>query len=200
MEPEVALLAELVVEIEGRRQVDDVANGVDVDATIVLNEVRVLRLHEETDVVVVFFHAVTQVQSDVVCVVFVFRVAAETAVECIRLFQIASNVGGPGFPLAVFRLNAVEGVSVQVAVVVGLAVALVLAVAQLVAGLQVCTLPERFAVGGAHYVAAIVRGRRIVAGGVVGRVEALLILDAKEVDGIVAGIKVFAIATVGFHP
>ena len=199
VEPEVALLAELVVEVEGRRQVDDVAYGVDVDTAVVLDEVGVLRLDEETDVVVVFLDAVAQVQSDVVCVVLVFRVAAETAVECGGLFQIASNGCRPGVPLAVFRKDAVEGVGVHAAVVVGLAVAFVLTVAQLVAGLQVCALPERFAVGAAHYVAAIVRGRRVVAGGVVGGVETCLILDAEEVDGIVAGILVFAVSAVGFQ-
>ena len=94
-----------------------------------------LRLDEDTDVVVVFLDAVTQVQPDVVGVVFVFRVAAETAVEGSGQFQIASDVGGPGVPLAVLRMDAVEGVGVHVTVVVGLAVAFVLTVTQLVAGL-----------------------------------------------------------------
>ena len=62
-----------------------------------------------------------------------------------------------------------------------------------------CTLPERFAIGAAQYVAAIVRGCRTVAGGVVGGVETCLILDTEEVDGIVAGILVFAVAAVGFQ-
>ena len=54
------------MEVERRREVDDGADGVDENASVVLDEVRVLGLDEETDVVVVLLYAVAQCQADVV--------------------------------------------------------------------------------------------------------------------------------------
>ena len=39
VKPNVALLMELVVEVDGRRQVHDVSDGIDIHAAVVLNEV-----------------------------------------------------------------------------------------------------------------------------------------------------------------
>ncbi len=44
VEPDVLLIAELIVEVDGRRKVHHVADGIDVNASIVLYEIRVLGL------------------------------------------------------------------------------------------------------------------------------------------------------------
>ena len=54
MEPDILLVRELVVEVERRRDIRHVADGVDVDATVVLDVIGVLRLHKHAHVVVVF--------------------------------------------------------------------------------------------------------------------------------------------------
>ena len=78
--------------------------------------------------------------------------------------------------------------------VIGLAVALVLVVTQLVVDLQVGTLPERFAVEGTEHVAFVVRWGGVIAGGEVGGVLTGYVLHAVQINLIVRGIAVLAVA------
>ena len=91
-------------------------------------------------------------------------------------------------------MDALEGILLKVAEVVGLAVALVLAVAQFVAGLQVGALPEGLAVLSVDPVAAVVARGAVVAGGEVGGVFAGDVLHAVEVYLVVRGIVVLTVA------
>ena len=75
------LVTEVIVKIQRRREINDVTDSINIDATIVLNEIRVLRLYQETNVVVVLLLPVAQSQTDVVRVVLIFRVATEVLVE-----------------------------------------------------------------------------------------------------------------------
>lgn len=79
--PDIMLVAELIVEVDGGCQIGDIANGIDIDTTIVLNEVRMLRLHKEANVVVVLFLVMTKRQADVVCIVLILREATEVLVK-----------------------------------------------------------------------------------------------------------------------
>ena len=67
--------------VERRCEVGDIADGINMNATIVLNKAGMLRLHEETDVVVVFFFAMTERKSHIMGVVLIFRETAERLVE-----------------------------------------------------------------------------------------------------------------------
>ena len=81
MYPDVLLVTEFIVEIEGWREIGHVTDGIDIHTTIVLNEVRMLWLHQESHIIVVFLLPVTQGQTDVVGIVLVFRIAAEVLVQ-----------------------------------------------------------------------------------------------------------------------
>ena len=69
------------MEVDHRGEVGDDADGIDVDATIVLYEVGALRLYEEADVVVVFLLTVAQGEAQVVGVVLILGESAEAPVE-----------------------------------------------------------------------------------------------------------------------
>ena len=202
LQAQCALVAEVVVEVKCRRQVGDVADGVDVDPTVVLNVVRVLGLHEEAQVVVILLLFVAQHEPQVVGVVLVLGETAERTVE-----EGSERVGGvwghrgdmvePGVPVAVFGLDTGKRVHGQMAEVIGLAVALVLVVAQLVAGLQVGTLPQGFAVGDITHVAVAVARRKVVPGGVVSGVLSCLVLLLEEVYFVVRRIALLVASATG---
>ena len=196
VQPDVVLVAELQMEVERRGEVRHVAHSVNIASTIVLNEVRVLGLYEDAHVVVVLLLPVAQRQSGVVGVVLILGIAAERAVE--EIVEVAVNGCEPVVPLPVDGHDALEDVRRLVAEVVGLAVALVLAVAQLVVGLQVGTLPEGLAVGGAQHVAAVVRRRGVVAGGEEGGVLTGLVLHAVEVHLVVRDVALLVVTSVAF--
>ena len=84
--------------------------------------------------------------------------------------------------------------------VVGLSVALVLAVAQFVVELQVGTLPEGFAVGGAQYVAALIRGSGVISGSIVGGVLSSLILHEEQAYFVVGRVLTIAASAAGLKP
>ena len=71
VEPDILLVRKLVVEVERRRDIRHVADSVDVDATVVLDVIGVLRLHKHAHVVVVFLLPVAEHETDVVGVVLV---------------------------------------------------------------------------------------------------------------------------------
>ena len=98
------LVGELVVEVDGRCQIGDVADGVHVDTTIILNEIGVLGLHKESHVIVVLLLPMTQGKAYVVRVIFIFGVAAEVAVE-IAVHRVVDR-GEPSVPLAIFGIDA----------------------------------------------------------------------------------------------
>ena len=191
VEPDVVLVAELIVEVECWCHVGHIADGVHIDAAIVLNEVGVLRLHQHTHVIVVLLLIVAQRQADVVGVVLILRIATEVGVE----IGVKGLKGAePGVPLTIIRGNAREGVLGHAAELVGLAVALVLIIAQLVVGLQVGTLPQRLTIGDAGHIALVVAGRGVIAGREIGRVLTCLIFYAKEVHIVVRRVAVLAVA------
>ena len=70
--PEVTLIAELIMEVECWREIGHIANGIDIEASVVLNEVRVLGLDEEADVVVVLLLVVAQRHPQIMGIVLVF--------------------------------------------------------------------------------------------------------------------------------
>ena len=166
VEPKVLLVGEFVVEVNGGRDVDHGTHRINVDASVVLNEVGMLRLNKDTHVVVVFLLPVTQRQTDVVGIVLVFGVAAEILVEIrrqgIRSTRRTDGVE-PRSPLTVIGYHTSKWIHRQMREVVSQTVALVLIIAQLVAGLQMGTLPERFAVEGREHITLIVRRCCIVA-------------------------------------
>ena len=59
MEPDVMLVAELIVEVDGGSEIDHIADGIHIDAAIVLNEIRALGLYEESQVIIVLLLSVT---------------------------------------------------------------------------------------------------------------------------------------------
>ena len=187
------------MEVERRGNIGDVADGVDVDATVVLDVVGVLRLHEDTHVVVVLLLPVAEHEADVVRVVLILGESAQALVEMVG-HELIGEATEPGIPLAVDGMDALEGVLRETAEVVGLAVALVLIIAQLVAGLQVSALPEGFAVLGVDHVAAVITRREVIAGGEVGGVLTGLVLQKEEVHLIVRGVVVLAVAQAAFEP
>ena len=81
MEPDVVLIGKLIVKVDGWGEIHHIADGIYIDAAIVLYEIGVLGLHEEAHVIVIFLLQVAQGQSHVVREVLVFRVAAEFLVE-----------------------------------------------------------------------------------------------------------------------
>ena len=203
VEPDVALLMEFVVEIDGRCQVHHISDGIDIHTAVVLDEVRPLGLCQHTHVVVVFLLPVAQCEADVVGVVLVFGIAAERTVQ--EIFQRPVERGklrflaNPCIPVAIFGSDAREHVDVLLAEVVGLSVALVAVEAQLIAGLQVRSLPEWFAVGGAQHIAAIVAGSGVVAGGEVGGVLSCLVLHSVEPHLVVRCVALLVAADAPFN-
>ena len=139
MQPDVVLVAELIVEVYRWSKIGDIADGVHVDAAVVLDEIGVLGLHEDTDVIVVLLLPVAQGETDVMRVVLVLRVAAKVAVE-ITVHRVIDR-REPCVPLAVFGIYAAEDIVGHVTEIIRLAVAFVLVVAQLVVGLKMPSLP-----------------------------------------------------------
>ena len=182
VEPDIVLVAELIMVIDCRREVYDVADGIDIDASVVLNEVGALWLEQHTHVVVVLFLPVAQGQTDVVGVVLIFREAAQVTVKIVVERHEVSN---PGIPLAIGRYDASEGIEVHVAEVEGLTVAFVLVVAQLVTCLQVCTFSKRFAVVGTQDIAAVVGRSGVVASREVGGILVGCVLHKEQMHIVV---------------
>ena len=60
------------MEVEGWRQIGHITNGIHINATIVLYEIRVLGLNEESDIVIVFLDLMTEGETQVVGIVLVF--------------------------------------------------------------------------------------------------------------------------------
>ena len=137
-----------------------------------------------------------QGEPDVVRVVLVLGITTQRSVE--EVVKMVADGREPGIPVAVSGGDVRKDVLRQMAEVVSLAVALVLVIAQLVVCLQVSPLPKRLAVGGAEHIAAVVGRGCVVAGSVVGGVATGLVLDEIEVDVVVRGILVLAVASAGF--
>ena len=186
------------MEVERRGDVGDVADGVDVDATVVLDVIGVLRLHEDTYVVIVFLLPVAEHKADVVGVVLVLGESAQALIEMVG-HELVREAAEPGVPLAVDGMDALEGILREMTEIVGLTVALVLIVTQLVAGLQVGTFPEGLAILGIDDVTAVIARREIVTSGEVGGVLVCHIFHAIEVYLIVRGVVVLAIAHAAFE-
>ena len=85
VDAQVADLAEAVAEVEGRGDVEDIACGVDADALVVLDIVRLLWLCHHTGVELPFgtYHAQHELHD--MRVVLIFRVAAQVRVEIIGI-------------------------------------------------------------------------------------------------------------------
>ena len=66
-----AELREAVTEVERRRNVDDVAHGVDANALVILDEARALRLHHDADVEVILLTYDAQHELELVNVVLI---------------------------------------------------------------------------------------------------------------------------------
>ena len=124
------------MEIERGGNVGDIADGIDIDATVVLDIVGVLRLYQDTHVVIVLLFPITEHKADVVGVVLILRESAQVLVEMIG-HELIGEATEPGIPLAVDGMDTLEGILREMTEVIGLAVALVLIVAQFVTGLQV---------------------------------------------------------------
>ena len=163
---DVLLVAELIVEVNGRREVGHRTHRVDIASAIVLNEVRTLGLHQDTHVIVILLLPMAQGETDVVRIVLILRIATEVLVEQSVHCHLV-EVANPGIPLTILGLDASEGVDCQMTEVIGLSVALVLVVAQLIVELQVGALPEGLAIEGAEHITLVVAGRGVVAGRIV---------------------------------
>ena len=153
MYPDVLLVTEFIVEIEGWREIGHITDGIDIHPTIVLNEVRMLWLHQESHIIIVFLLPVTQGQTDVVGIVLVLRITAEVTV---KIVVKGRNATKPGIPLAILWHDRGKGVDRHTTEIVGLTVALILTVTQLIVGLKVGTLPKRLAIEDAQHIALIV--------------------------------------------
>ncbi len=103
MKPDVALVAELIMEVERRRKVGDVSDGVNVNPSIILYEIRTLRLNQESHVIVIFLFPVSEGESHVMGKVLVFRIATQITVE-ILLHGIVDG-REPRIPIAINSLD-----------------------------------------------------------------------------------------------
>ena len=88
VDPEVTLIAELIMEVKCWSQIGDIADGVDIDTTIVLNEVRVLGLYKDADIIIIFLLTMTQREPQVVGVVLVLRKTTQVLVKVARHLRI----------------------------------------------------------------------------------------------------------------
>ena len=193
VQPQVALIAELIVEIECRRKVGYITHGIYIHTTVVLDKVRVLGLNQETDVVIVLLDTVAQVQAHVVGIVLILGIAAQVALQVI--VELIVHTVQPGIPGAVLGGDALEDVRRHVTEVVSQTVALILVIAQLVAELQVGTFPQGLAVGCTQHIAPVIGRRGAVTGSIVGRIVTILILLAEQQHLVVGYALVLAIAS-----
>ena len=81
LDAETALVGELIAEVERGRQVRDVPDRIHIDSAVVLNIVRVLRLNQESQVIVVFLLIIAQHHPDVMRIVLILRVTTQVPVE-----------------------------------------------------------------------------------------------------------------------
>ena len=197
MQPEVTLVIELIMEVERRCQVGDITDSIDIDTSVVLNEVRVLGLYKESYIEVIFLHIVTQGHAQVMGVVLVFRITAQVLVEV--GIHLVIDRPEPRIPVTVCGHDTGKDILWQMTEVISLAVALVLTITQLVVKLQMGTLPERFAIGGADDIATVIRRCRTIPGGIIGRVLPCLVLHLEEMYLIVGRVLILAVATVSLQ-
>ena len=130
-------------------------------------------------------------------VVLIFRVTTQVPVE--EAIQRAIYRREPCIPVAVMRIDTREDVLWLMTEIVGLTVALVLVVPQLIACLQMRSLPKRLTVGQIEHITTIIAGRTVVSGRVVGRVLASNILDTEQMHFIVRSALLLVIACAALH-
>ena len=88
------------MEIERRCQVGNSTDGVDILSPVVLDEVGMLGLYEESDVIVVFLHPMSQGEAEVMGIVLVFGIAAQVLVK--EFIHMVIDRPEPRVPFAVF--------------------------------------------------------------------------------------------------
>ena len=178
VDAQVGHLREAVAEVECRGDVEHGAGGVDIDALIVLYELRALRLEHHAHVEVVLLVNLTEHQLDVVRVVLILRVAAQcrVAIGLVGLRKAIQVV----VPLTIVRSKSREEVLAEIGEVEGLSVALVERVVEAIAKLQERAFPKRFAISGLQRVVVALRGGEVEAVGLVGRVVAQHVLNLEE--------------------
>ena len=179
VDAQVGHLREAVAEVECRGDVEHGAGSINVDALIVLYELRALRLEHHAHVEVVLLVNFAEHQLDVVRVVLVFRIAAQRRVT-IGLVGLRKAIQVV-VPLTIVRSKSREEVLAEIREVEGLSVALVERVVEAIAKLQERTFPERFAISGLQCVVVALRGSEVEAVGLVGGVVAQHVLNLEEV-------------------
>ena len=166
MQPQIALVAELIVEVECWREVGDITHGIDINAAIILNEVRVLRLEQEPDVVIVLLNTMAKIDTGIVSIVFILGIATEVAIKVV-VEMIVDGVK-PWIPHTILGNNASKDIVRQIAEIVSKTIALVLTISQLIGKLQMSALPQRLAIGCAQHITTIIGRCGVVAGSEVG--------------------------------
>ena len=159
-EAQLTSLRLLPTEVEGRRDIGHSAHGIGIDALIVLDEVRLLGKHLETDVEVIGLTDDAQHQLKRMVVILVFRVSAQVLV-LIGIYGFGKP-GKIGIPVAVLWHDiTVVHTDETIHETVALGIAIIIGITEL----QVDLSPEGLAVGGTDAVAPFVLRRDTVAVG-----------------------------------
>ena len=125
-----------------------------------------LRLEQESDVVIVLLYTMTQIDTRIVSIILILGIATKVAVE--KIIEMIIDSMKPWIPHTVFRSDTSKNIIRQIAKIVSKTIALVLTISQLIGKLQMSALPQRLAIGCAQHITTIIGRCGVVAGSEVG--------------------------------